>query len=375
MKIVAGGCVFKSEKSAGRQSCAFPGLCVLPSGRWLAGCRAAPAKLAVPGQHVLISWSDDQGKSWRVPFSPFPLQKIDGQPGLFRTVQFTALGSRQVLAVLYWVDASDLTRPFFNEETEGLLDSRIFLSRSGDDGETWSEPELISTPPFDIPTPITGPVLLLPDGSWACQYELNKRYYDTAVWRHSSVLSFSRDEGKTWPEHKLVSNDPDNRIFYWDQRVNVLPDGTIFDVFWTYDRQAAVYRNIHAAESRDSGRTWSESWDTGVPGQPANVQPAGAGRLLMVYVDRTGPSEIKARLSSDQGRTWPKETELVVYRNQAATQTRRKKTMQDAWAEMGDFSVGLPITGLLPDGDVLVFYYAGPETDSTDIRWCRIRID
>jgi len=270
------------------------------------------------------------------------------------------------------VDYSQPDLPFFNEQTEGLLDSRIFLAESRDRGVTWSEPALVDTSPFNVPTPITGPALVLPDGRWACQFELNKPYYDTSVWRHSSVLIFSSDEGKTWPAYTIASNDPANRIFYWDQRPGVLDDGTIFDLFWTYDNQAAVYLNIHARESRDGGRSWSELWDTGVPGQPAPPVDLKDGRIAMVYVDRTGSPVVKARVSGDRGRSWPAETESVVYQRQADSQTRQKGAMADAWAEMAKFSVGLPATAALPDGDVLVVYYAGPETDLTDVEWVRL---
>jgi hypothetical protein len=47
--------------------------------------------------------------------------------------------------------------------------------------------------------------------------------------------------------------------------------------------------------------------------------------------------------------------------------------MQDAWAEMSKFSIGLPATCALKNGDILVVYYAGPEVDCTDIKWARIR--
>src|SRR4030042_1085839 len=68
----------------------------------------------------------------------------------------TALGADKVLAALCWVDHSDPALPFFNEETEGLLDTRIFLSLSKDGGETWSAPRLIDTSPYKVPTPLTG---------------------------------------------------------------------------------------------------------------------------------------------------------------------------------------------------------------------------
>ena len=371
MEIIDRGTVFAGQENTNRQSCAFPQICVLPGGRWLCSFRAAPTKAATTGQSAVLSWSDDEGRSWSRPVEPFVPLLVDGKPGLFRSAVLSALGDRQVLAAVCWVDHSEPALPFFNEQTEGLLDTRIFLARS-DDGATWSQPELMDTSPFNVPTPLTGPVLQLPDGRLACHFELNKHYNDTSTWRHSSVIMFSADGGKTWPEHTVSSNDPENRIFYWDQRPAVLGKECILDLFWTYDNRAAVYLNIHARESLDLGRTWSAIWDTGVPGQPAAPVPLSDGRIGMVYVDRSGAPAIKMRSSHDGGRTWPDASEIVLYTSAAESQTWDKGRMQDAWAEMGKFSVGLPATATLPDGDVLAVYYAGPHTDRTGIHWVRI---
>ena len=375
MKIIKRGIAVAGRDGTDRQSCAFPGVCVLPNGRWLCSCRAAPRKNATTGQHVLLSWSDDEGASWSDPASPFVAPPVGGQDGLIRAAYFTALGGSRVLAALAWTDHSDPSLPLFNEETEGLLDMRVFLTVSEDNGESWSPLALIQTPPFDGPTPLTGPVLVLPDGEWACQFELNKAYLDPAPWRHSSVLSFSRDFGASWPEHVRVSDDPALRVFYWDQRPGVLSDGRLLDVFWTFDRVDARYLNMHARASRDNGRTWSDMWDTGVPGQPAAPVSIAGEKIALVYVDRGGAPEIKVRTSADGGRTWPAESERTIHSSVATLQTWDKKSMKDAWREMGRFSVGLPATALLPDGDILVVYYAGPETDRTSIEWARLRPD
>jgi hypothetical protein len=375
MIVLNRGTVCASQPGTPRQSCAFPQVCVLSEDRWLCGLRAAPTKAGTIGQHVLLTWSHDEGRSWSDPISPFVPPPVDGRPGLFRALALTVLGGPRLLATLYWVDHSDPSLPFFNEQTQGLLDSRIFFCESSDRGATWSAPLLMDTSPFRVPTPITGPVLALPNGELACQFELNKHYNDPGIWRHSSVLMFSRDGGRSWPDHVIVSHDPANRIFYWDQRPGVLADGRILDLFWTYDNEAGTYLNIHARASADCGRSWSTMWDTGVAGQPAAPVRLPDGRIVMVYVDRHGPPVIKARASSDDGRTWPKATEMVVHEARAASQTREKSSMEDAWAEMAAFSVGLPATALLPDGDVLVVYYAGPETDRTSIEWVRIRAE
>lgn len=359
-------------KAARWPSCIAPQCCVLPSGRWLVAFRGAPTKNSVGDQHTLLTRSDDAGVTWLAPVEPWRPPIRSGRAGAFRAAGLTSLGGDGVLAVLYWVDVSDPDRPFFNEATEGLLDSRIMLSRSHDGGLTWSEPEYADTAPFDIPTPTTGPVLKMPDGQLVLQFETNKHYDDPEPWRHKSVLMFSTDGGRTWPRHTLAGHDPDGRLFYWDQRPAVLSGGRLLDVFWTFDRQTGQYLAIHARESLDAGRSWSDLWDTGVPGQPAPPVELTDGRLVMVYVDRTAAPAICVRMSGDGGRSWPAETQAVIHEARHP-QSFNKSTMQDAWAEMARFSLGLPHTSALPGNRVLVVYYSGADTDHTDIHWAVLR--
>ena len=372
MNVVARGVVFLGAEGSECSSACFHGVCVLPEGRWLVGFRAAVKKGEAFGQRVLVTWSDDEGKTWSAAREPFAPQAIEGTEGVWRAGQPTALGGRRVAMVLYWVEASDEGRPFFNEETEGLLDSRIFLTFSEDAGETWNEPRLLDTRPFTMPTPITGPILVLASGEWALQFETNKSYDDRSVWHHKSVLMYSSDDGRTWPEFAEVAADPAARVFYWDQRPKVLADGSLLDLFWTFDRERAVYLNIHARASQDNGRTWSELWDTEVAGQPAPAAALADGRMVMAYVDREGTPSIRARVSGDGGRTWPEATELTLDDRLKQEQEGSKSSMQDAWSEMTAFSVGLPTSVGLADGGVLVVYYAGHRPDHTGLYWVRL---
>jgi hypothetical protein len=93
----------------------------------------------------------------------------------------------------------------------------------------------------------------------------------------------------------------------------------------------------------------------------------------MVYVDRTAAPAIKLRVSSDGGKTWPDTTEMTLYQPELASQAGKKSSIQDAWSEMERFSLGLPATARLANGDFLVVFYAGPGPDLTDIRWLRLR--
>ena len=210
-------------------------------------------------------------------------------------------------------------------------------------------------------------LLKCPTGIWRFQFELNKHYYDKTM-ASFSVMIFS-EMGKKLPEYSIITKTPKIR-FLWIKDQCYL--GSLLDLFWTYNRATGKYLNIHACKSADNGRTWTKIWDTGVQGQPAPPVSLDDGSIAMVYVDRTSRPTIKMRLSFDKGKTWPDETEIVIYSSGINSQTQEKSTMQDAWAEMGKFSVGLPMTTLLPDGTVLVVFYAGAHTDFTDIRWARI---
>lgn len=367
------GTVFAGKPGAPHASATFPLPCVSRSGRWLCAFRGAPEKIPNVGQEALLTWSDDCGRTWREPFAPFGAPpQIDGRPGLFRFAGLTRLHQGRLLAAVNWVDHSDPEAPYFNETTEGLLDTRIFLATSDDDGHTWSTPAPMDTSPFDVPTPLTGSIVRFEDDELACQIELNKHYDDTAPWHHASVLLFSRDGGATWPRHSVVTQDPENKIFYWDQRAALLPDGRLYDAFWTYDREASTYLNIHTRFSDDRGRSWTALRDSGVPGQPGPVFPLEDGELAMPVVDRSGAPKITVRRSEDNGVTWPDKNTLVVYDSAGATQTREKSSMQDAWSEMYAFSVGLPSVAPLPGGGGLLVYYAGPETNATGIHWAKI---
>lgn len=368
------GVVFMDAPGSESASATFPSVCALPAGRWLCAFRAAPRKKDSLPQRVLLTWSDDAGRTWQPPIEPFRAPPINDKPGSFRMTALTALGGSRVVAVLYWVDASDPTKPFYNEATEGLLESRIVMARSEDGGETWTTPWRVETRPFTTPTPITGPLLLLGNGEWALQFETNKDYDDPSPWVHSSVLMFSRDEGKSWPEHVKVSEDPTGRFFYWDQRPVVLPDGGMADFFWTFDRGATAYRCLHLRTSSDHGRTWTPLRDIGVPGQAGTPVGMPDGRILLPYMDRTQAPLLKVRVSPDRGRSWPEETEIVVDDSVSRHQQKARATMQETWADMSRFSVGYPSAAPLSEREVLLVYYAGLTADHTGIQWVRLRM-
>ncbi len=378
LEIADQGVVASSVPNTAHQSRCFPSVCVLHDGTWLCSFRSGPLKTGSAGQPMLTRSTDD-GRTWSPPTAPFVAPSLEGTskvPGVLHSAALTPLADGRLIAVVSWVDCSDPSLPWYNPETEGLLDTRIMLSGSDDGGRTWSKLQWVDIGRFaTTPAPLTGPMLVMPDGRWACPFETNKTYEDTGPWKQSAVMTFSADQGGTWPDQVVVLQDPDHRVYYWDHRPRVLPDGTVLVLFWVYDHQSASYRNIHAVRSTDSGRTWSPPWDTGIPGQPGPAAPLPDGRLVMVHVDRTGPCTISACISDDGGLTWPDATWLILYEPTSyADNINSQSDTSEAWAHMDAFAFGLPDTAVTGDGDVLVVHYAGPHADQTDIRWVRLRV-
>jgi hypothetical protein len=375
LKIIGHGTAVTSQPGTDRQSCCHAWVCALPAGRWVVTYRAAKDKNNTL-QQTLVTWSDDEGQTWSAPVTPFLDRMVNSKMGQFRAMACSALGEKRLVASLWWVDASVPSKPFFNETTEGIFDSHLFLSTSEDGGERWSEPVQVNTAPFDRwPCPLTGPVLLMPNGDWACQFEPNRPYDPPPPPHHyMPAMIFSRNQGKTWGGAVQPALDPQHRICYGDQRPSVLANGTVFDLFWTFDTQTAKFLNIHSCASRDSGKTWTPVRDTDVFGQPGPARSLPDGRIAMVYVDRRDVPAIKLRISEDGGLTWPADTEMTLRQPGIGSQTIDKRNTQDMWTELKTYSLGLPDSKTLPDGDLLVTYYTGPQADHTDIEWARLSL-
>lgn len=370
MKIISRG-VIPTPARNHFNSNTFPQIQKLPSGRWIAFFKSSVKKGDCEFMHAVICWSDDEGLSWSVPHEPVKLPDIDGVTGQCRIAYVLPLGGSGILMVLNWVDCSDVSTPYYNPEEETLKDTRIFYCFSNDDGASWSKPELMNIAGINAPTPLTGPPLLLKDGTIVCQFEINKSVGDIGKWIHKSALVFSYDTGKTWTDHSIVTEE--ENMYYWDQRPQVLNDGiSMIDFFWTLDGITNQYKNIHARLSADAGKTWGTIWDTGIYGQPGQPCALTDGRLITIDIDRSVKPIITVRASRDvQGNF---DDSIIIYEAELGKQDSREISMNDAWEEMVQFSVGHPgLTGL-GNNEVLAFYYAGSSSNRTHIEFVRLLV-
>ena len=370
MKITNSGTVYDGSLSKNISSCTFPGFCELEDKRLLVSFKGSPKKVPYnTGECGYTCISSDGAKTFSPPEKMFEPPIVNGKPTTIRTLYYLGLGADRVLAVFNAVDASCEDLEYYNEQTEGLKDTFIMHALSMDNAQSFSQPVRFESALFgNVPLPLTGPPCLLKDGRIAIQFEVNKRYSDETPWVHSSAAVFSKDGGRTWADEVKITQDPD--VYYWDQRLSCLEDGSLFDLFWSYDRKNAQYINIHAARSMDGGKTFCEVFDTGLRGQPGNAVSLDERRICCIYINRDTSPVIKLAVSEDSGRTW--QDEFTVYDSQKKLELSSGLDMNDAWAQMGAFNVGHPYLAKLSDGMLIAYYYAGPSTHRTDIRWAKI---
>ncbi|MEW4567875.1 sialidase family protein [Tautonia sp. JC769] len=178
---------------------------VLPSGRWLLPLYTDTFSASI------IAISDDEGRSWH--FSAPLIGYGNIQPALVRR------------------DDGGIVAYMRNN---GPGES-VCVSRSLDDGETWSPVER-----SDIPNPGTSvDAIRLESGRWALVSN------DTVKGRHSLAIALSDDEGETWPHRRHLAVDPDEIQAFHYPTILQARDGSIH-VSYTHGRRPEGSTIVHA---------------------------------------------------------------------------------------------------------------------------------
>ena len=372
MKIVARGTLNRGEAGSNRAVGTFPKLLGLKDGRVLATYKVGPDKDSDQAT-VELRWSDDLGQSWTEP-TTLESPRIGGKRGTLWTAYPTQLSSGRLVMISMWVDRESFPgSKIFHAETEGCLPMTVLWSESDDVGRSWSPWRIIPTPDELGPPSVTSPLMELAGGRLALSVETNKPYLDASRWYQRVVYLYSEDGGRTWSAPHTVSQDPTGRMFNWDQRAGVAPDGRIVTFTWYFDSREGTYLNIRRRISRDEGRSWTDPEDLGFPDQAATPAILPDGRTLLAWVDRFGTQSIRARLAPAIDAAFPAETEIVIYDHAAVLRGRPSAgvNMADTLDVMSDWSYGLPYATVLSNGEVLIVYYAGL-TERMDVKWVRL---
>jgi sialidase-1 len=229
-------------------------------------------------------------------------------------------------------------------------DTQLYISRSTDNGGTWSKPQLIH-PRYKKGLGSMKPTLL-DDGSLvAIGYQFHQA--DPEVLGNpetgglppgKNIISFSTDGGITWtPIKTLKHNRPEvfefsgpaiqlrsgdvigigtampmwdgtkpsghvgimirsknrgktwnDKTVYWNHptispyeaRLCQMADGRVVAIVWALEDKTGKCHNNHVVVSHDDGQTWSNPIDTGVSAQASNVVALSGDRLLSIHAHR-----------------------------------------------------------------------------------------
>src|SRR4051812_28290740 len=137
----------------------FTGLCPLRLGAILSGFQVGPSKHSASST-IRLCRSRDGGASWQKLGTRFAT-KFDGVPGSLAAGEMVEVEPGRLLLFSTWFDRSDPDRPLFDPVTEGILRSKQLLAVSADEGETWSDWQVVPTPG------LTGTAMCGPPVRWA----------------------------------------------------------------------------------------------------------------------------------------------------------------------------------------------------------------
>jgi hypothetical protein len=184
-----------------------------------------------------------------------------------------------------------------------------------------------------------------------------------------TVALVSHDQGRTWPEYRIVMAEPPGEVHFWESKVVELRDGRLLAAAWAYDAVAAKDRPNQYALSHDGGATWSRPASTGLIGQTLTPFVLEGDRVLCVYrrMDRSGLWADLAHLDGDR---WVNDADAALWGSQAARLTGTSENMSQNFAVL---RFGAPCVTRLLDGTLFVAFWCYEDCVSV-VRWFKIRV-
>ncbi|SMY08878.1 sialidase family protein [Flavimaricola marinus] len=369
MIIEAKGVLSRATAGSTRSALTFPAVTRLASGDLIATLRAGTTKDATD-ERIEIHRAGPSGIDWKGPIAELATPTLGGKAGSLKICYLTETAPGHLLAAAMWVDRTSYPgAPLFNPDTDGCLPMAILLSRSSDEGQTWTEWQQVTLPKSLGPPSLTAPILVLPDATWVMSIETNKAYEDAGKWDQRAVFLSSRDKGATWSSPVTAAHDPSGKVFNWDLRCGVLEDGRIASFAWSYDTEAGQYRDIHRRIFDPRDGKFPAPDPLGFADQPGRPAVLPSGQIVLPYVDRFDNEQICVRLAENA----ESDFHSVCVLHQQPTPDKKGDAGNDLLTQMSRWSYGLPWAESLADGSVLIVWYAG-SPDLMDIHWARITL-
>lgn len=309
--------------------CGWPSIAKLPNGRLVVVYSGDRDWHVCPWGKMKMVFSDNNGLDWSdiKTVTNTPLDDRDAgilvtDKGTILVSWFTSLAFANQKSKFYnkryaqYAQHADKLIPAIRQEWKGA-----WISRSEDDGKSWSSPIKI---PFDTPH---GPIQLK-DGR-------------ILMVAGAGVLE-SQDDGQSW---KIITEFTVEKYGKLSEVHAVeLEDGKII----------AMSRAPHLRqfESIDGGYTWSLPIKNNISGYPPHLIRLKNGWIVVVYGRRNSlPNGQFACISRDGGETWDTENEITLAIADAHRGTQEELGYPPNW------DLGYPCSVLLDDDTIWTVYY------------------
>jgi len=333
----------------------IPSLLVTENDTLLAFCEGRKKSRGDSGDiDLLFKRSQDSGKTW----SQQQVIWNDGANTCGNPCPVVDQQTGTILLLMTWNHGDDRENAI--KENTGKDTRRVWVSRSDDDGVTWSKPvEITSTtkrPEWRWYATGPGVGIQLQKGPWKgrlvipCDHSVAPSPDNPTG--HNSHVIISDDHGQTWRLGGVIQPQVN------ECQVVELEDGTLMINMRNYDRSKTA-RAI--ATSKDGGITWSN-----VMHDAALVEPlcqasftryswhSKSDKSCLLFSNPASMSkrvEMTVRLSYDEGKTWP--ASRVLHSGPSA----------------------YSCLAVLPDGDIVCLYEAGQEHPYEKIVFARFSLD
>ncbi len=189
-----------------------------------------------------------------------------------------------------------------------IPDWKSYTMVSSDGGRSWSSPVRYANQEVDARGPVRSKPIRLKDGRLLAPNSVEKF---TGDGRWTVCVDVSSDEGETFT---LLANIPLNNRFP-EQPNHISGEGAIQPTLWESwpGRIHALLRttcgSIFRSDSMDSGKTWCEAYDTGLPNNNSGIDIAQDGDTLYLAMNPiagnwAARNALIVMKSSDNGKTF-----------------------------------------------------------------------
>jgi hypothetical protein len=332
-----------------RHSC-FPFACELDDGTLLASHVIAEAFESVDGM-TRLAVSRDKGVTWDL--LPELYDKSKYRIPTTDSMKLTNLGGGHLLLFGYEFFRENPNLALANAETGGLLDDRMIMMRSYDNGHSWTQAQEVPCR-WGHHVEASSPVLVLANGDWVSPIAEFPRWDGSHTEPLCGRLLRSGDSGQTWNDEAITVCLGED-IGVYEQRVCQLEQsGAVVVLAWNEDLKTGEPYNNHYAISYDNGRTFQGPFDTGIRGQASSVCAIGRDRLLSLHAMRKGTSRpgIYAYIVNLENGKWEIENESIIW--EPDLPMKKNENMAEIFAYL---TFGQPGAVQLSDGTILTTHW------------------